>query len=358
MAKPMLIIVHGMGQHTADSFKTEVIEGFKWAFNLYDDFAGKSPEKFVDIVPVAYNKFFDDFRQKMANEAKSISEHLEDLTGIDEMLEEALIELISFQASLGEDKFINTHWLDVFLYRFTTLGERVRIELGREVSHAVGSVFGGASRVHILGHSMGTALVHDCLAKLYNDNYKFGDLDNLSIKSHKLGSVHMVANTSRALQSFVNVEDSIVKPGPNGCCRYYREYRHSLDPITWPKSFNPTDNGGWVSIEDWYFKRYELVRLTSVTNEHGNTHNVRHYLANPNVHRQLFKRVLGIKLTDEQITEGTLNYAEQTLAEVAKDLAESFEALKSMDLESIGGLIKSASAARDFVENLGGQYEL
>jgi hypothetical protein len=348
-----------MGQHTDDSFKKEFIEGCKWAFDLYPGFSGKSPEEYAEIIPVAYNDIFDDHRQKMADRATPIAERLQSIPGMGgDFLSDAISAMTEVESDINDDDFFKTHWLDVLFYRFTTLGEVARIRLGQRISHAVGTVNGGASRVHLLGHSLGTAVVHDCLAKLYDDDYVFGDLDNLSDVMHKLGSVHMVANTSRVLESFVDVANSVVKPGPGGCTRNYREYRHALDPITWPKSFNPTDNGGWISNDSWFFKRYELITPSSITNEHGNTHNIRHYLANPLVHLQLFKRVFEIEFTEEQKKEGHEKYISLTLQGVAGDLQDSLETLKTLNIENVKGLITAANALREFVEQLGGQYNV
>tara|TARA_R110002110_G_scaffold5182_14_gene26732 strand:+ start:2183 stop:3229 length:1047 start_codon:yes stop_codon:yes gene_type:complete len=348
-----------MGQHSADSFKKEFIDGCRWAFDLYPGFFGKTPEEYAEIIPVAYNDIFDEHRERMANRATPITERLQAIPGMSgNSLTEAVSALTEIESEVNDDEFFKTHWLDVLFYRFTTLGEVARIRLGEKISHEVGVVNGGGKRVHVLGHSLGTTVVHDCLAKLYDDDYVLGNSDNLSDVMHKLGSVHMVANTSRVLQSFVNVNESLVKPGPGGCTFYYREYRHTLDPITWPKSFNPTDNGRWISNDSWYFKRYELVRPSSITNEHGNTHNIQHYLANPLVHQQIFKKIFDIELTDDQKKEGHDKYVGLTLGDVADDLHDALEDLKEINIENITGLIESAKALKDFVEKLGGEYNV
>lgn len=359
MANPVLIIVHGMGKHTKESFKKEFIDGSCWALNLYSDYAGKSPNDYVDIVPISYNEIFDDHRDRVANQASPLSERLQAIAGMKgTVLSKAIASLNNIDVEINNDEHFKTHWLDVLLYRFTTLGEVARIRLGAEISKAVGTVYGGAERVHVLGHSLGCAVVHDCLAKLYDKDYRLGDLDNLSTRMHKLGSVHLVANTSRVLESFIKVNRSVVRPGPRGCTNYYREYRHSLDPITWAKPFNPTDNGNWISTSSMHYDLYKLLPTTSITNEHGNTHNIQHYLANPLVHQQLFERVFGIRFTAVQLEEGHQNYIQNTLSGVADNLQDSLEQLRELNLENVQGLIKSAMVLRDFVERLGGQYEI
>ncbi len=84
---------------------------------------------------------------------------------------------------------------------------------------------------------------------------------------------------------------------------FYREYRNVLDPLTWPRFFNPTDNGDWISKDSWYFKRYQLIDpaicqgscRNNLKNEHGNTHSLGHYLFNPLVHLQIFKKTINVE---------------------------------------------------------------
>lgn len=350
MSKPKLLLVHGMGQHTADSFKKEFNSAIKDAFNLYSHLAGSSADDFVDIVSIGYNEIFDDYRELMAERSRPINERLKELPndGID--LATAAKEINEIESNIGEDEFFKTHWLDVIFYRFTVLGELVRIRVAKKIAEAIATVNGGSQRVHLLGHSLGTSVVHDSLAKLYNEKFIIEDLSHLSIHMHKIGSLHLIANTSRVLQSFIDVDKSVVKPGDGGCISRFFEYRHELDPITWPAPFNPTDNGGWISNDSWYFKRYQLIRPTSITSERGNTHSIGHYILNPLVHIQLFKKVFGIQLTDDQITDGHEKYIDQTLSGVAQDLENSLESLRTINLENVAGLIKAAQRLYAFIE--------
>jgi len=349
MAKPKLVLVHGMGQHTANSFKNDFNEACKMAFNLYPSFSGKSAKDYVDLVSVEYNDIFDEYREKMAERSKPVLERLRAIPNMSGDLTSIASEITKIEANIDDDDFFKTHWLDVIFYRFTPLGEYVRIRVGKEIARTIGSLNGGAYRVHVLGHSLGCAVLHDSLAKLYDDNYTLGDEENLSTRMHKLGSLHMVANTSRVLESFVPVNKSVVKPGPGGCTAKYYEYRHSLDPITWPKPFNPTDNGGWISNDSWFFKRYQLIRPTSITSEHGNTHSIGHYIFDPKVHLKIFKKIFGLAPTKKQISEGHENFIDQTLARVANDLEESLGRLRTIDIESIKGLLESANALKTFI---------
>jgi hypothetical protein len=123
-------------------------------------------------------------------------------------------------------------------------------------------------------------VLHDALAKGYgpeNISSATGRVLNLSTITHRLGGVHMVANVSRALQSFVAVGSSVVRPGELGCTSNFLEYRHRLDPITKIRQFNPTDNDGWVP-HDVFKSAYQLIEPTSVSAANART---RHYLLTP-----------------------------------------------------------------------------
>lgn len=360
MAKK-LIIVPGMGNKSAEEFKVEVSDAFKNAFNLYQKYYGMSAEDFVEIIPFEYNDIFDQDREKMSNQAQPIVDRLDTLDSLDNgsesLTKKAIEEISKIEAGINDDDFFKTHWLDVFFYRFTILGEMVRIKLSNLIDKSILDLGGNAQRLHILGHSLGTSVLHDTLAKQYSDQFQTSKVKKLSVNTHKLGSLHLIANTSRVLESFIKVNLSTVKPGRRGCVHKYLEYRHIFDPITWPRAFNPSDNGNWISSDSWnIFKRYKLQRLTSVTNEHGNVHDINHYILNPLVHRELFSDVFGIKLTEDEKNEGYENYYSKTFGKVADDLDESLSKLKSFNIENIKGLFKSIKALKDFVEGAGGDF--
>jgi len=357
MSKPKLILVHGMGQHTADSFKQDFITACQDAFRLYPSLANKSVGDFVDPVPVGYNDIFDQHREQMANRASPILDRLQQIPGMGGDLGKAAQEITKIESTINDEEFFKTHWLDVIFYRFTTLGENVRIRVARTIADAISATTSGSAEVHVLGHSLGTAVVHDTLAKLYKANQQLGDVQNLDVGVHKLGSLHLVANTSRVLESFVKVDRSVVKPGEGGCTSQYNEYRHKLDPITWPRSFDPTDNGSWISNDAWAVGRYQLIQPTALTNEHGNTHSLHHYIFNPLVHLELFFTVFNIELSPAEIDIGHQRFIDRTLAGVADNLKKEIDKLKKKDLESVKGLVMAVKTLQEFIKKLGGQFD-
>jgi hypothetical protein len=356
MSKNQLLVLHGMGQHTAESFKKEVYDSLQSALQFYPSLKNHDLESSTDIIGVGYNHIFDQQRSRMAETARDIKTRLGEVEGMsDNIIQDVFSDIQNVELGIDDDDFFNTHFVDVLMYRFTPLGERVRVEVAKQIAKAVATVNGGSQNVHILAHSLGTSVVHDTLAKLYTASWN-DDSKRLSVRMHKLGSLHMLANTSRVLESFVNVSQSVVRPDKLGCTSLYREYRHQYDPITWARAFNPTDNGNWISNERWHLGFYQLKVLSAITSEHGHTHDIKHYIQNPLVHLKLFSEVFGIQLTQDEIEVGHQAYIDTTLAEVATDLQESIDDLKALNLENILGLLTSAQALKSFIETAGGQF--
>lgn len=357
MFKPKLIIIHGMGQHTEDSFKEEFVEGCRSAFSLYDAFRGRPPENFVQIIPVSYSDLFDECRQHIVNHQGSFREAVESIPeSLTQRLPGTREALIALEKEVGADTFLKTQGLDAFLYRYTRLGQAARIRLGTAIAQAARTTYGGVQNVHLLAHSLGTSVLHDTLSQLYTPPPTLADLGNLDTSHHKIGSVHMIANISRLLESSIKVDQSLVKPSNSGCMYNYREYRHTYDPITWAKPFNPRNDGRWISSGDWQFIAYKRLEFDEVSDEHGNTHSLHNYLSNPLVHRELFKLAFGIEFDEEQIAQGDDRYFCQTRTQITEYLQAAFSDLRN--LQNLQGMIRAATELKDFVEQRGGQFSL
>jgi hypothetical protein len=342
MTKPVLIITHGMGTHTAESFKKDVVDSLNASIALYPSYKSETIEKHCDIVSVEYNDIFDEYRKKLATTGDDLTTVLTSIpgqTGIDTLTE----NLSKFK----NDKLFYTHWLDVILYRFTVLGEVVRIRLGQAIVKEIAAR--GGANVNILGHSLGTSAIHDTLAKLFNTKYKLGEIDSLSPSISRIKSCHLVANVSRLLESFVNVGNYVVNPGSSGCISYYREYRHKLDPFTLPKAFNPAETPPWVESE------YDLVRIKRLTDL--NTHSIKSYLMNPKSHRRLFESIYPSffpSIFDKN--QADKSYELTTLKGQYEKFENKLEKIKVSNPSSIQDLIKTAIEFRNFVESIGGNF--
>lgn len=354
MARQQLIVVHGMGQHTADSFREEFVTACEEAAGLYDSLRGAAVAGRFDLIPVEYNDIFDEFRAELAERAQPLAERLGAIAGTLPLASTLVARINAVESEITDDSFFRTHWLDVLLYRFTLLNERVRLRLAEVLGRTIAQH--AAANVHVLGHSLGTAVVHDTLAKAYGPDQLVGpdgSDHSLSTTTHRLGSVHMLANVSRALQSFIDVKASVVRPGARGCASEYLEYRHRLDPIARVRPFDPTDNGRWVSHRV-FRKAYALATLTSVTR--ANTHAIGHYLLNPRVHLPLFRLLFRFRPRQREVERASERFFARTLQGHAERLEEAFEAFQPGDEDAVRDLVRAAQAMKALVESFGEEF--
>lgn len=350
--KTSLIIVHGMGEHTEASFKNEIVNSLSYALSLYDDWKGKNIEDLIDIVPFEYNSIFNKYRETVAEASKPLSSRLAalQLDGLNPITG----EFIKWDAELNCDNFFKTHWLDVLFYRYTMLAEPVRLKLAELITKTVDKK--GGENVHVLAHSLGTSVAHDTLASLYIPTPDPDHPKNLPANAAKLASVHMVANVSRLLESFVKVGESIVHPCKSGCTRAYYQYRHLFDPITIPSPFEPISNGVWLDPFQLKEMQYQRLRPRLVTEL--NTHAITHYLKNPECHVPLLK-TLGFEFWPNlnQVKKAFDKHSEGALQGKAEMLQQRWEGLNLTNLASATAFIKAAQALRDMLASYGQEFK-
>lgn len=354
MSAKHLLIVHGMGQHEEGSLAESTTQAIEQAFQLYDSLRLKRVADLIDVRPVCYNDIFETYRRDVANRSGRLGEAFSNIEGSLPLTAAAAQEIVEIEGSVGGDSFFDTHWLDVLFYRFTLLSELARLRVAEAIGSSIAAV--GAANVHVIGHSLGSAVLHDTLAKAYGPDQltsKNGASLNLSTTKHRLGGVHMIANVSRALQTFVNVDSSIVRPGDRGCCSVFVEYRHKLDPFTKVKPFDPTDNSSWISHQAWR-NGYQLVTPSSVTE--ANVHSLGHYLLNPLVHGPLFLLLFGHRPNKTERTAASDAYLAQTVEGKAKALEQAISSLQLDDRASIKSLLVAGKAFKDLVKSFGEDF--
>lgn len=350
MGKPLVLIVHGMGTHTKDSVLQEFKDGIKTALALYDGLPLSDFESDVDLLPVVYSDFIDTHRDNLKNNASLLADKLGAIGGNLSLVANVSGAVNEIDAKLGGDDFFYTHWLDVILYRYTMLSEPIQAMVADALAKGL-TTHGRASKdIHIVSHSLGTSVTHDALAKVYGST-QFDDpsLPRLDPITSPLGSLHQVANVSRLLQSFVNVRSSVVRPGSRGCIGMFKEYRHHLDPFTVPRAFDPTNNGEWISVDD-YDDIYSLSTGSEVTA--ANTHALAHYLANPRFHVSLLKTIWKkFRPTKTKIRKATDQYVKETAQGKARAVRELIE---DVDFGSKSSVLELLDAARRFKNLLSG----
>lgn len=277
--KKVLILLHGMGVHTSESFKKEVLEASNNVLQRYPSFKNLKFEDQVVIESIEYDSIFEKHRTDLANNAEAITDVIKThLPGI--AVPNVIKRLLKFEQGIEDDKFENTHVLDVILY-LTLVGGEVRAK----VTDEIGKVFRkyNDSDICILAHSLGTAIAHDAMDMLFTDvKPKKGQLP---ISSHKIDKYWAFANVSRIITTFSGKQpplNSIVKPGVDGCLGSFSNVYNELDPFVLDifKRFSPNDDGNWINpnIYKYFYKNLNTKKVSRI-----NTHSIKGYIEDPDV---------------------------------------------------------------------------
>jgi hypothetical protein len=335
---PIVLLVHGMGTHPLDNMTKEFKAGLSEAakgFNIKDF----EIDEHMELVEFNYSETLDQIRKKLAGEAQGILDQFDVLPG------NSLIErLLSFQANLDEDEFIYTHWLDVLLYGASYYGEAIRVELARKINMLLKRAHG--ADVHIIAHSLGTAVVHDTLEKLYRRDATPGDgIPDLKPNIDSIKCLWTFANVSGMVDilNCVTPSDTVVRAGPKGCTHYFYNIRHELDPFTWFEQYDPQPPAAQTFVNN-------VVRKQ-------NTHSFQEYVADPEVAQYLL-----LHLTDLQapkLTENLNHCIEKHRETSINGLYEKIEAetsdIRDGDVNSIPELMEAINAFVEKVKLLTGE---
>ncbi|NQZ89335.1 MAG: hypothetical protein HRT54_17300 [Colwellia sp.] len=293
MSKDVLIILHGIGEHTADSFEKEVVDAANNAIQRYDSYKQLKFEDVIDVRSIAYDHIFEEERKKMAENGSTVSKYISDNLGnVD--LPNIIPTLAQFDKSFGDDDFKNTHVLDVLLY-LSILGERVRSYVLNEIMDIVTHDYKDNNvNYHILSHSLGTSVMHDSLAKLYTVD-KNPPKGKLNVRSPHFKSYWTFANVSRLVTHFSGLTgpfESIVKPGHTGVTQTFYNIYNEFDPIAFDifKRFDPQKGEGWIP-DEVFEDQYNKVVTKAVSRK--NTHSIMGYIEDPLVSYPFLYTLMG-----------------------------------------------------------------
>lgn len=340
MNKPIVLVIHGMGTHEPGSVKEEIAKGLNEAavnFGLSDfDINDK-----VEFFQFNYSVFLDEIRQRDADHASSIAEHLTLLQGHG-LGENIVTKLTEFFTDFDESDELYTHWMDVVYYGLMFWGEKIRVDFAKRINDVMIEAKRGSRDVHIIAHSLGTAVAHDTLIKLFRKDVDItSEVPGLDIAKFRIQSIWTVANVSRLLNllnDIANPETSIVNGTEDGCCDCLFNVRNIFDPFTWPKQYNRDDNT----------KDYKLLEVDTVRNL--NTHDIKEYMAAPLVSESIFNYILGINLTKSQWESGVNKHAETCIKKPIEDLKMAFEDLQNPPdtVDKIEALEQVFTVAKEF----------
>lgn len=287
--KHMIIFVHGVGNHTFESFKKECIDTLDWVASQYPN-VPKISDAF-DIRSICYDTVFD---KVLENARKS-------MTNLSEAQASILKSLKDYQDVIAEDSFWTENALDAMVYK-TFLADAVDAEVAEQFYTLYNETVkdGNVRPCHVICHSLGTSVMHNVFQRLYatrdSQSARYKYLDPIK---NSLASITMLANVSRLFPRPISPYKSIVKPGPDGICNTFIDARHTLDPIPTVRPFKP--NGHW---DNYALNGFKTIEFADVIDLHAldhsiisasaptlNVHAVQHYLANPDVHQELFKEL-------------------------------------------------------------------
>jgi hypothetical protein len=354
--KPVVVVVHGMGEHAAGAFKDEFTDAANVALNRYKGFKTKKIESLVDIEEINYDGFFNEMRQKMAQNASPIAVRLNSINSLSALSwgPELVLKLASVEAQLGKADFLYTHLLDVVFYA-TLLGGKVRVDAAKKLTDIMKAHTG--QEIHIIAHSLGTAVMHDTLALLYRPDFNIADdIPDLSVSVHRLSSVWMVSNVSDLVNSVTGLTNPLAstdKPTPEGCTKFMINVRHELDPFTWIRRFDPKNDGSWIPAE--YYDAAYLNVETSVIRK-VNTHDFSEYIENPRVALPLLRLLIGLNPKPAEITTINSDYQKSDIPGAFSALRESLEDIDVKDKSTLKSLAQAAGHFRavfkDFQEQI------
>ena len=361
MSNPTVVLIHGMGNHSAPkpdsnqrgSFGKECIDTFNTALQMYPSLQGANIEDSVNFIEIHYNHIFDTFRQEMAQNGQTFKDLLggagltSALGGVSGLVE----AVINFEASLDGDDMVFTHWLDVILYKLY-FGEVVRLHVAKRLGDIITK--NNTRDIHILAHSLGTAVAHDSLSKIYNGNYADNDeIADLSPVTHKLASVWQIANVSRLANSVLDISNpykSLVKPGAAGVAASMMNIHHKFDPFTLVKKFSRPDNGKWIP-KAVFSRAYSDIETSAITQI--NTHSITQYLHDPLVHLNLFNQ-LGIVMPPEAEVDNAMeSYRDLVIDGAVNQLEEKFSGIKKGNTATFTEFYELAKQLIDAIKDKG-----
>ena len=305
MSKHLIILVHGMGEF-GDGWSQGVQGQLKALYSAYRIASDFPFEEYYRIEEITYNRRFDSLREQWRTDSAQVLASLEG----GGLPRDAAAELAEASGRLGADHFLSTHLLDVALYRGVPMvAEDIRTTVARRIlTTLLDNPDEDRPRWSMIAHSLGTAVAHDALHALFTHEVGGRTLAGAT-KAHVL---MMVANVSRLLEEkSVDVYKSAVRPGAlDGVCRYFINARHEWDPFPRPREFRPLDD--WPDVRTRAERRYVPVTINAFQSK--NIHALSHYLSNPKVHVEFFRRTFPMEgaIPDAELAQASMLYEAST----------------------------------------------
>ncbi|MFK8032379.1 MAG: hypothetical protein AB8G18_19310 [Gammaproteobacteria bacterium] len=355
MARNVLFLVHGIGDHS-EGWSTELQTLLSNEFSVYMRHTGKTAQLSdeLEFVEIFYNDIFDSIWDQWVELSQSLSNSKignlpGPVTNINRLLNKA-----QRTDDTARDNATTGYAADAFLYyAFPLVRRMVLLRVMSTIADAVASRSGGATQPQfgILGHSLGSAVMHDAVqqlattqwndqrwpaskTRLINDANAFfsgqganpvsGLQEELieDLTSHytgtgfgqnefQLSAVISVANVSNLLsrhggspfRSLFRPDRTVDGAISTGLTQFFINIRHDLDPACLVKPFDAS------KLTDLTHRAVN-VSLGHVYDK--NVHALLHYMQNPKAHRWIF----GLLCNSFDLAENT--YIDRRFSEVLK----------------------------------------
>ncbi|RKF19866.1 hypothetical protein DBZ36_05250 [Alginatibacterium sediminis] len=340
--KPLVLVVHGMGRHSAESVKRSVIEACNYSLASYPSWRTKTAKKkiedYVEIVGIGYDHIFEKERASIASNADALKSLLATLGSFP-------AEIINTLSKTDEDNFLTTHLLDVIFYA-ATHHEIVRLYIAKEITKHLQAA--GTRKVHIVGHSLSTIVLNDTLGKLFGGGILDTDGTRYRLTGllNQIQSLWMFANASEAMfklnptKTTINPLESLAKPSMNrstATCKYYN-VMHALDPMRLD-GFEPRIGDNWIPNET-YLRAYKYIQTEHLI-ETPNPHDLFGYIIDPAVRYRFLWEIMPADAIS--ISKQERDQVENEVVDLVDQLRELSESFSS---------ISSASNFSDWIQNL------
>jgi hypothetical protein len=274
MARPHIIFIHGMGEHEKDVFLSEFFTPLDKAAAHFESIPPISSS--VEAHYIDYNEVINAVRDFMKDAS------IDDLHTRFPGAPSIIAKINELNTKFAEDdSFWFTHVLDVAIYR-SIFADAIQARVGKQLVEAMLAAKEAKEDVHIVCHSLGTAVTHDVLHKLYTNSLHDETGKRLLYAGlNKIQSITMIANVCALPITEADPYNSVVKPGPNGICQNFMSCRHVLDPFASIIQFNP--GFSWPNVEGSVFRNTVINRV-----ERANVHDMDHYFYDPHVYIPFF----------------------------------------------------------------------
>lgn len=340
-----LLLIHGMGTHKKNAMTKDFVDAMKEAARLWglgDDFDIK---QHTTIHEFNYSDIMDEYQQKLKNTTTEALDQLQAMAGVDDLIQ-IVNRLHTAIGEIEDDDFIFTHWLDVAIYTQSGFAESLRIKLADQINDLL--LNGDGKPLHIIAHSLGTAVLNDTIEKFYDESSTGQTGPNgkpyLNPGTDTIATIWTLANVSNLTRILFDVDTgdnpTVVRPvgtGEDGVCSQLFNSYHIADPFCVIRRYEPD---------------YATANIVNRVFRKKNTHSFYEYVVQPRVSGGLLSA-----LADKREVEDQQNYLSAQAAyesgtpnEKAGQIIAKVEALDTSDVDDYIDVLKLVRELKNAIE--------